>query len=817
MSHLEFAEIAIDQIIPGPRQPGDGPDDEAFDELTASIRSRGLLQPVVVRERDNNRYELVAGARRWRACRAAGLATVPAFVRDGDRRRLPDGPGRGQVQRPDGDAVSYQQLLEEFAATREAIAACSRAATRASQLAAQPANVPAEGRARRHRGPSHVLPDLMAPVEPAPVETSSTRSPGRAEPSTSSASPHSPDAPRHRVRGVWRLMLAATVAEEDAEHVAQAPVVPIRDIVRRFQPYLRGRRLALLATILLTSVVPVVETAEIWLFKMVIDDILVPRRFNLFVPVALAYVGLTLAASLISFVEGMLSVWLSQRVLIDLRTAVFDHVQRLSPDFFERRRLGDLVARVTGDTSAIEDFLVSGSQTLANNVVSLLVFTVALFVLDWRLALVSFVVTPVFWVVARYFSRRIKTASREKRRRSGSISVVVEESLRNVPLVQAYNREQWEHDRFRRANEAKYRAELTSARLRGLFSPVVDAVELVGGLVVIGFGTWQLSRGALTMGSLLVFMALLTQIYSPIRGLTKLTNSAYSASAGAERVIELLNEQPRVTDAPSAVPLRVARPSLQFHDVCFSYPGESASGDGNRPALEHVSFRVEPGEVLALVGPSGAGKSTIARLLLRSFDPTSGRIMLGGEDLRGLTLQSLRASIAVLLQETLVFDGTVRDNIAYGRVDATDSQIVAAARAADAHEFIVGLPDGYDTRIGERGARLSGGQRQRLAIARAMVRDAPVLLLDEPTTGLDAESGQRMLEPLRRLMAGRTSIVISHNLLTVRDATTILVLDQGRVVEAGTHTELLSRGGLYARLHRLSGLGEPQRHLAVVR
>jgi ATP-binding cassette, subfamily B, bacterial len=302
---------------------------------------------------------------------------------------------------------------------------------------------------------------------------------------------------------------------------------------------------------------------------------------------------------------------------------------------------------------------------------------------------------------------------------------------------------------------------------------------------------------------------MLSRLYSPIRGLIRLTNTAYAASAGAERVIEMLDAEPRISDAVGARPVAATHPGVEFRDVSFCYPSdepEPVPSSPRRQALDGVCLRVEPGEVLALVGPSGAGKSTVARLLLRSFDPTSGQVLLGGQDLRSLTLRSVRDTIAVVLQETLVFDGTVRDNIAYGRPGATEEQIIAAARAADAHDFITCLPDGYATRIGERGTRLSGGQRQRLAIARAMVRDAPVLLLDEPTTGLDAASGQRMLEPMRRLMEGRATIVISHNLLTVQDATTILVLDGGRVVERGTHAELLRRRGLYARLHRLSGL-----------
>jgi ABC-type multidrug transport system fused ATPase/permease subunit len=340
---------------------------------------------------------------------------------------------------------------------------------------------------------------------------------------------------------------------------------------------------------------------------------------------------------------------------------------------------------------------------------------------------------------------------------------------------------------------------MTATRLRAGFGPLVELIELVGVLLVMAYGTVKLSRGDLSLGGLLVFMAYLSKVFSPVRGLSRLTTGLFSASASAERVIEFMEERPAVTDPAAPLPAGRRRGEVRFDDVRFTYPGAADS------ALRGVDLEVGPGEVLALVGPSGAGKSTVARLLLRFADPSAGRLLLDGADARAYALDDLRANVAVVLQETLVFDATVFENIAYGRAGATRAEVEAAARAADAHDFIVGLPDGYDSRVGQRGRRLSGGQRQRIAIARAMIRDAPVLLLDEPTTGLDAQSAQRILDPLRRLMAGRATIVIAHDLLTVRDATRIVVLDAGRVVDTGSHDELLGRCALYRELWAARG------------
>ncbi|MFF0163876.1 ABC transporter ATP-binding protein [Streptomyces sp. NPDC005263] len=606
---------------------------------------------------------------------------------------------------------------------------------------------------------------------------------------------------RHSARGAARtpaLRRLLTVAEPSSEQiVAAAPPLAVRQVFRRFWPYTRGGRRWIVLLVAFCVVGPAIDAAEIWLFKVVVDDVLVQRDLSPFLPIALAYVGLSLASGILSFADDVTSTWVGERFLLALRADVFRHVQHLSLGFFERRRLGDVMARVTGDVDAVETFLLSGVAQALWYVMRLGIFLGLLFYLSWDLTLFALVIVPLFYYAARYFSRLVKAASRERRRRSGSLSAVAEEVLGNIALVQAYNRQEWEQGRFQRESLGRYRATMASTRIRAVFGPLVDLVEMSGALLVMGLGTWQLANGRLTLGELLVFLALLSKLYSPIRGLSHLNSTFYAASAAAERIIELLDQRPQVREVPARVPFGRAHGRVEFDGVGFTYPGT------DRPALCDVSLDAGPGQTLAVVGASGAGKSTLAKLLLRFYDPGHGAVRLDGRDLRTLRLADVRDNVAVVLQETLVLHGTVRENILYGRPDASEREVVEAARAADAHDFVTALPEGYDTVVGQRGRLLSGGQRQRLAIARAMIRDAPVLILDEPTTGLDAESGRRVMEPLRRLMAGRTTIVISHNLLTVRDATEILVLDHGRVVERGAHHDLLASGMTYARLHRL--------------
>jgi ATP-binding cassette subfamily B protein len=581
----------------------------------------------------------------------------------------------------------------------------------------------------------------------------------------------------------------------------QAGIAAQRDIsvwrtFRVFWPQLRRSRSSLVVAALFVTLGAAAETVAIYMFSVITDDVLAAGSLSAFWWPAGVWMGMTVLGGFASFGGNWLTASITENFLLRLRNELFAHVQRLSPSFFQRQPLGDLLARFSTDIEAVEALLASGVIEAFTALVTVVFFARAALFIQWELALVAFAVVPLFWLAARFFSARLKRASRAERTEGGRLEAAIQESLANVSLVQAYDLHEVEESRVNRRGVGWLRAKLAEARLTAAYTPLVGIVETFCVLAIIGAGTWEISAHRMTLGGLLSFAAFLGYLYPPIQELGQLTLTVNSATAAAERILALRDTAPEVTQRPDAVALTRSRGVVRLDGVGFSYPGST------RPALTDLSLAVEPGQLVVVTGPSGAGKSTVAKLLVRFYDAETGRIAIDGRDVSSLSLESLRHNVTLVSQEAALFGGSVAENIAYGRADVTIQQVESAARAADAHEFIAALPRGYDTEIGQGGASLSGGQRQRIALARAVLRDAPILVLDEPTAGLDAPSAARILRPLRRLASTHTTILITHDLTIAPDADRIYVLDRGLVVQQGTHHELLAAGGLYAALHR---------------
>jgi ABC-type multidrug transport system fused ATPase/permease subunit len=573
--------------------------------------------------------------------------------------------------------------------------------------------------------------------------------------------------------------------------------VPAWRTLWRLRRFLRPHAAKLALGLVLLLGIAAMDLLKPWPLKIVLDEI-VGRRLAGETAVLLAAVAA--AVVVIAVFEGLMSFLLvyflnraGRTIVFELRTALFDHVQRLSLRFHSRRSTGDLLTRVTSDVKALRDVMTESLAEVVNSTLILLGMVGVLLWLDWRLALVAIASAPLLFLALHRYTFQVREYSRAERRREGALASVAHEALGTIRLSRAFSREEDARRRFELESRASLESGFAAALSEQRFAWVIDVLAGAVTGAVLWFGVHRVQAGAITVGTLVVFLAYVRGFYKPLRTALKHANKISKASVRAERVLELLDESEVVVDAPGARQAPRLQGLIEFRDVCFAY-------EEGRPVLEGVDLCVPARALTAVVGPTGSGKTTLVSLVPRLYDPTAGAVLVDGEDVRSYTLESLRTQVAMVLQESVLLAASVAENIAYGRPSATRTEIVQAARQADAHAFVEALPQGYDTVVGERGETLSGGQRQRIALARAIVREAPIVILDEPLAGLDRASAAEVIAALKRLRVERTLLLVTHDLALARFADRVAVLADGRVVEQGPHAELVAASGLYRRL-----------------
>jgi ATP-binding cassette, subfamily B, bacterial len=576
-------------------------------------------------------------------------------------------------------------------------------------------------------------------------------------------------------------------------------------ILRRVRPYTRlalGSSSVLVATALVGLLVP-------WPLKILVDSVLGDRPLPQLLARVLAPVAAhrqtllivaVVAGLLFTIVQNALVVFnnyigtrLKERLVLDFRSDLFQHAQRLSLTFHDKQRTGDLMNRITLLSASVGSVVMSGPPLLQSAVTLIGMFWIA-FRLDPLLALLSMTVVPFIYYSVGFYASHVDSRLREVKGMEGQTLSIVHEAMAMLRVIVAFGREDHEYERFRRQGERAVDARVRLTVNQTLFSLVVNTLTAIGTALVLGFGAYQVLRGALTVGELLVIMAYIASVYTPLESISNTLGTLKDHLISAQMGFQLLDISPEIEDAPTAVDIDRVAGRITFDNVHFSY-------ESRTDTLKAISFEALPGQVVAIVGRTGAGKTTLASLIPRFYDPSIGRVTLDGRDLRSLTLRSLRRQISVVLQDPLLFSTTIAENIRYGRLGASDEDVIACARAANAHDFIERLPNQYETSIGERGVQLSGGERQRIAVARAFLKNAPILILDEPTSSIDSRTEGVILDALDRLMLGRTTFIIAHRLSTVRHADQILVLDHGAIVERGTHHELMRHGTYYRQLY----------------
>ncbi len=562
-------------------------------------------------------------------------------------------------------------------------------------------------------------------------------------------------------------------------------------LLRYLKPYWRWVVMSFVCLLLLT----ILNLLPPLFQKQIIDEVIGKRLLDRLSLLIWGLIGVYALTRLLNFGEQYLRHVLGERFILDFRVLLYDYLQRLSISFFENQQTGEIMSRITNDVNALEEFVTHSVGFLIIDLLRLVGTAIILFAIDWQLALLTLFPVPILAVAMRLFNTRVRPIYRQIRDRLGDINAELQDNISGIRVIQAFGQEGHELDRFTQRSTRYYEERVRGIRYWATFFPAMGFVASLGVVIVLGFGVYRVLSGALTLGGLVAFISYVSSFYEPINRLVQTDNIVQQAIAAGERVFELLDTVPEIEDAPDAIELPAIQGAIVFEGVSFRY------GTGEE-VLRDVSFQMQPGQVVALVGPSGAGKTSIANLIPRFYDPTSGQVTVDGHDVKEVKLVSLRRQVAVVLQDTFLFNGTVRDNVVYGQPDASEDEMIAAAKAAYAHDFIVNLPQGYETEIGERGVKLSGGQKQRLALARAILTDPRILILDEATSSVDAEAEYLIQQALEKVLEGRTALVIAHRLSTIRHADKIIALEDGRIVEVGDHRQLLARGGLYSQMYR---------------